>query len=492
MGSRSLGAFPQAETPEHASGATAPTTSPARSQWTTPSLMPGGPTRALLDMMMQDRHYGGLVTGPDGRILEVLGNAAGLLKQAPLDLIGCMLDAVVDLGAVPPGPDGRGQTRPTPAHDTGTRLNYQHLTSGQAGTRITVLQALPSDACTLTTPAAEALFHGMQHSTQAMLWVSDPELKAFLYASPGFAHLWGHPADSAPAPAIWRDAVLADDQPRVDAFIAAQQAGRISDTEVRIRHQDGGTRWLWAHSCPWVDRQRRARVTGFVIDITALRSDAATPDASWEVLLREGHHRIKNSLQALAALLRRHADSAGDHREILTEAVGQIRTIAAVHELYSQDGQPRACLGTLLATLSRSVEGLYPGRPGIEIAPLPEIAAAPLPAADVQPLAVMLNELLTNALKHGHAGATAAIRVLTAVEGDYCVLRIDNPGRLPTDFNFTQGHGLGSGLQLLAALADPPDIVLDVFQGGPDTVRARLSLHAGRISSLKEAPAHAR
>ena len=486
MGSRSLGAFPQAATTEHTSA-----TSPSAAPWETPSFGPGGPARTLLDMIMQDSHYGCLLTGPDGRILEVLGNAARLLGQPAAALTGCMLDTVLDLERLPPGPDGRGQARSTPAHSLGTALNYHYLATGQAGTRLLVVQA-SRDACPLPQPAAEALFHGMQHSTQAMLWVSDPELKAFLYASPGFVHLWGHPADSAPAPAIWRDAVLADDQPRVDAFIAAQQAGRISDTEVRIRHQDGGTRWLWAHSCPWVDRQRQARVTGFVIDITALRSGAATPDASWEVLLREGHHRIKNSLQALAALLRRHADSAGDHREILTEAVGQIRTIAAVHELYSQDGQPRASLGALLATLGRSVEGLYPGRPGIEIAPLPEIAAAPLPAADIQPLAVMLNELLTNALKHGHAGATAAIRVLAAVEGDYCVLRIDNPGRLPAGFNFTQGHGLGSGLQLLAALADPPDIVLDVFQGGPDTVRARLSLHAGRISSLKEAPAHAR
>lgn len=484
MGSRSLGAFPQAEAREHAS-ATSPTAAP----WATPSFGPGGPARTLLDLIMQDSHYGGLLTGPDGRIVEVLGNAARLLEQPPAVLLGCMLDTVLDLDAFPPSPEGRGQAWPKPAHRLGAPLNYQYLATGQAGTRLIVMQA-SRDACPLPKPAAEALFHGMQHSTQAMLWVSDPALKTFLYASPGFAHLWGHPADAAPAPAIWRDAVLPEDQPRVDAFIAAQEAGRISDTEVRIRHQDGGTRWLWVHSCPWVDRQRRARVTGFVLDITALRSGAATPDASWEALLREGHHRIKNSLQALAALLRRHADSAGDHREILTEAVGQIRTIAAVHELYSQDGQPRASLGALLATLGRSVAGLYPGRPDIEIAPLPEIAAAPLPEADIQPLAVMLNELLTNALKHGDAGTT--IRVLTAVEGDYCVLRIDNPGRLPADFNFPQGHGLGSGLQLLAALADPPAIALDVFQGGPATVRARLSLHTGRLSSLKEAPVHAR
>lgn len=487
MGSRSLGAFPQAEAPEHVSGAITPTTSPS----TTPSSRPGGQVRALLDMIMQDRHYGGLITGPDGRILEVLGNAAWLLGREHADLVGCMLDTVLDLDAVPPGPEGKGQARPKPAHDTGTLLNYQHLATAQPGPLLTVLQALPSDACPLTKPVAAALFQGMQHSTQAMLWVSDPALQAFLYASPGFAHLWGHPADTAPAPAIWRDAVLPEDQPRVDAFIAAQQAGRISDTEVRIRHQDGGIRWLWAHSCPWVDRQRRAQVTGFVLDITALRSDAAAQAPSREVLLREGHHRIKNSLQALAALLRRHADSAGDHREILTEAVGQIRAIAAVHELYSHDGRPRASLGDLIATLSRSAEGLYPGRP-VEIAPLPEIAAAPLPEPDIQPLAVMLNELLTNALKHGQAGPSGAIRIVTAVDGEYCVLRIDNPGRLPADFNFAQGKGLGSGLQLLAALADPPDTLVDVFQGGPDTVRARLSLRTKRIPCPKEAPAHAR
>lgn len=443
-------------------------------------------------MLMQDRHYGGLITGPDGCIREVLGNAARLLEHKHTDLIGRQLDAVVALDILSLAPDGQGQAYPRLANDAAPPLRYLQLAATPPGSRITVLQAPPPDAGPLTTPAAEALFHGMQHSTQAMLWVSDPALQTFLYASPGFAHLWGHPADAAPAPGIWRDAVLPEDQPRVEAFIAAQQAGRISDTEVRIRHQDGSTRWLWAHSCPWVDRQRRAQVTGFVLDITALRTEGGTPSPTPDVLLREGHHRIKNSLQALAALLRRHADSSGNHREILTEAVGQIRTIAAVHELYSQDGQPRASLGELLAILSRSAGGLYPGQPAIEIAPLPEIAAAPLPEPDIQPLAVMLNELLTNALKHGHAGASAAIRISSAIEGEHCVLRIDNPGRLPPGFNFAQGQGLGSGLQLLAALTTPPDIALDVFQGGPDTVRARLSLHTERFHRSKEAPAHAR
>ncbi|MBN9697105.1 MAG: PAS domain-containing protein [Zoogloea sp.] len=484
MGSRSLGAFPPAEDPEQRSGRTA--------QHTPSSPEPGEQLRALLDMLMQDRHYGGLITGPDGRIREVIGNAARLLEQKHADLIGRLLDSVVDPGAPSFGPDSPGHPCPGRVQGTASPLHYLQLTGPSPDLRITVFQALPPDAGPLTTPAAEALFHGMQHSTQAMLWVSDPALQTFLYASPGFAHLWGHPADVAPAPGIWRNAVLPEDQPRVDAFIAAQQAGRISDTEVRIRHQDGSLRWLWAHSCPWVDRLRRTQVTGFVLDITALRTDAGPQAALPGVLLREGHHRIKNSLQALAALLRRHADSAGDHREILTEAVGQIRAIAAVHELYSQDGRPRASLGDLLAALSRSVGGLYPDRPAIEIAPLPGITAAPLPEPDIQPLAVMLNELLTNALKHGTAGTRTAIRITAGIEGEHCVLRIDNPGRLPAEFNFAQGRGLGSGLQLLAALTTPPDIVLDVFQGGPDTVRARLSLHSRRFSCSKEAPSHAR
>lgn len=484
MGSRSLGAFPQAEDPEQRSGSTP--------QHTPSSSRHEEQIRALVDMLMQDRHYGGLITGPDGCIREVLGSAARLLEHKHTDLIGRQLDAVVALDLLSPVPDGVGQAYPRLSNGATPPLHYLQLAVTPPGSRITVLQALPPDAGPLSTPAAEALFHGMQHSTQAMLWVSDPALQAFLYASPGFAHLWGHPADAAPAPGIWRDAVLPEDQPRVDAFIAAQQAGRISDTEVRIRHQDGSIRWLWAHSCPWVDRLRRAQVTGFVLDITALRTDGAPQATLPDVLLREGHHRIKNSLQALAALLRRHADSAGDHREILTEAVGQIRAIAAVHELYSQDGQPRASLADLLSTLSRSAGGLYPDRPAIEIAPLPGIATAPLPEPDIQPLAVMLNELLTNALKHGTAVTHAVIRITAVLEGEHCVLRLDNPGRLPAEFNFAQGQGLGSGLQLLSALTTPPDITLDVFQGGPDTVRARLSLHTGRIHRSKEAPAHAR
>ncbi|TYC60251.1 sensor histidine kinase [Zoogloea oleivorans] len=198
----------------------------------------------------------------------------------------------------------------------------------------------------------------------------------------------------------------------------------------------------------------------------------------WEALLREGHHRIKNSLQGLAALLHRHAGSAGEQAAVLTEAVGQVRAIAAVHDLYSRQGQPPVTLAELLDTLVKSVDGLYPEHSPIERIPASGIDNTAIPSSEVVPLAIIVNELLTNAAKHGSPGTSPQdmIRVHTRADENGISLRIDNPGSLPAGFDFDDRQGLGNGLQLMAALLNPPHTDLSLRQVTPQTVSATLHL----------------
>ncbi len=430
---------------------------------------------------MQDCHYGCLLIGPGNRILGASGSAAHLLNRSGQILVGQRLESIGRRepagaphgGFIVSGPEGELRT-----------LTCQQLPTEEPGLQLLVLRAdapLAPEPGPASWAAAEAFFHSIDHSTRAVLWVSDPALEQFIYVSPAFRHLWGRPWKAGQAPGIWRDPIVEEDLPRVQAFIETLQAGQVAETEVRIRPRDGRERWLWAHACPWTDSQRQARVTGMVADITARHGSAAEPH--WEALLREGHHRIKNSLQGLAALLHRHASTAGAQGAVLTEAVGQVRAIAAVHDLYSRQGQPPVTLTELLATLVKSVEGLYPDHSPIERITPPDIEDTAIPSREVVPLAIMINELLTNAVKYGAAGSASGdtIRIHIQTDEDSVNLSIDNPGTLPHGLDFERRQGLGNGLQLMAALLNPPHTRLSLGQLIPETVRATLHVAAPLI-----------
>ncbi len=91
------------------------------------------------------------------------------------------------------------------------------------------------------------------------------------------------------------------------------------------------------------------------------------------------------------------------------------------------------------------------------------------------PLALVLNELLANACKHGDPHGPRSVTIDYA--GDYAKawVSIRNAGRLPKGFDFENGHNLGTGLSLVEALLPKQDARLE-FSHEHDVVEARLSL----------------
>lgn len=121
-----------------------------------------------------------------------------------------------------------------------------------------------------------------------------------------------------------------------------------------------------------------------------------------EVLLKEVHHRVKNNLQTVSGLLNLQAECVADPR--LTEAFKQsqarIKSIALVHEvLYQEKGLARlnfkAYVRSLIAHISRAHLGQ---RPAVSLeVQMPEVT---LDLASAVPCGLLLNELVTNSLKH--------------------------------------------------------------------------------------------
>jgi PAS domain S-box-containing protein len=173
--------------------------------------------------------------------------------------------------------------------------------------------------------------------------------------------------------------------------------------------------------------------------------------AQREVLVREVHHRIKNNLQGVAGLLQQAAVRQPPLAPLLGEAIGQVQALAQVYGLQVGSGgllRVYSVLQAIAGSVARNFGGSIEVAPGSQ-----EVQGLVLPEAESIPIALALNELFTNALKHAGAatgGAQARAEALArpASEGGGVELLIANPGRLREGFDLSQFPAGVAGLAL--------------------------------------------
>ncbi|HUP70244.1 MAG TPA: histidine kinase N-terminal domain-containing protein, partial [Acidimicrobiales bacterium] len=166
--------------------------------------------------------------------------------------------------------------------------------------------------------------------------------------------------------------------------------------------------------------------------------------------IREVHHRVKNNLQTISSLLRLqgrrlpHAEA----RTALEEAGRRIRSMALVHEILSRDPSQQVPFNEILDPLVRMAQDgvLTPDHPvSFEI----EGEAGELPAELATPLAVVLTELLQNAVEHafppGHEPEGGRrVSLVLHNDGVELVVHVQDNGRgLPVGFSVEGTHSLG-------------------------------------------------
>ena len=196
--------------------------------------------------------------------------------------------------------------------------------------------------------------------------------------------------------------------------------------------------------------------------------------AQREVLVREVHHRIKNNLQGVAGLLQQHAERHPGVGPMLTEAVSQVQAIAQVYGLQVGSGGPLR-VAHVMQAIAASVQRTF-GR-SIEVTASDEAVQWLMPEAESIPIALTLNELLTNAIKHGQGDG---LRCQVGVDGDRVQVAIVNLGRLPSGFDLARFPGSLSGLGLARALLPRRSATLSLQQQG-DEVVARVELRAPSV-----------
>ena len=194
-------------------------------------------------------------------------------------------------------------------------------------------------------------------------------------------------------------------------------------------------------------------VTGALVllrDVTDLRRRDRLL-ISKDATIREVHHRVKNNLQTIGSLLRlqaRRLPRGDDAWVALTDAERRIRSIALVHEILSRDPSQQVPFTDIIGPLVRMAqEGvLAPERP---VAFSVQGRAGEVPAELATPLAVVLTELLQNAVEHAFPVADDSPtdrRVEVVLHNDGAVLAVtvrDNGRGLPEGFAIEATDTLG-------------------------------------------------
>jgi PAS domain S-box-containing protein len=244
--------------------------------------------------------------------------------------------------------------------------------------------------------------------------------------------------------------------------------------EVVAKVGTGGevTGWIDLYTFPLIDKRtgQMKGVIEYVRDITERKKAEDRLQESLqekEVLLREIHHRVKNNMQVISSLLNLQSRQIKDPfvLEMFKESQRRIRSMALIHErLYQSSDFSRIEFSQYLRNLATHLFHSYQvdaSRVYLKI----EAEEVHLNINTAIPCGLIVNELVSNALKHGFPEERSGeLGIdLRRAEGDAYVLRVKDDGvGFPEELDFRKTETLG--LQIVNTLVSQIDASIDLVR----------------------------
>lgn len=200
---------------------------------------------------------------------------------------------------------------------------------------------------------------------------------------------------------------------------------------------------------------------------TRARAKAEASARLERLLALEAHHRIKNNLQLIADLLSMEAGKAGSQLvPVVDETLSRIQSVAAVHQALADSGEGKIALRPVVDRIVALLADRLGGDRQVRVV---GDAAAELPGRRAIWAALVVNELVTNALRHGQGTVTVALHD----RGEAAVLAVSDEGAGPGD------AGPGLGLALVGRLVEEGLGGTSAARAGPGGWEFLVSLPGG-------------
>ena len=229
--------------------------------------------------------------------------------------------------------------------------------------------------------------------------------------------------------------------------IALREGRAIRNAEAVAERPDGTRVPFIPYPTPL--RDGAGKIVG-AINMLVDVSERKQAETQQRILLNELNHRVKNNMQMLQILLEAGARRAKspDAREVLEEASGRVFAMASAQRvLYTTHDATRFNARDLLGAVCETAKQTFPAELVIDH----EADAVQLPNDAAMPLALIANELLTNAVKYGLNGRdTGTIRVRLRQEDESFLFYVEDDG---PGFDLQSVQRRSSGLALVQGLA---------------------------------------
>ncbi len=271
----------------------------------------------------------------------------------------------------------------------------------------------------------------------------------------------------------YRDSLVGRRVSEIDTIDHQMAARAINEREAfEVQSEQDGYTWV-RKVLPVVSIQRSlwSRITGRSVTHHALQrrpmgalilvhdaTEALRTQRELEskmALIREVHHRVKNNLQVVASIMRMQARrvESDEARTLLNEGVNRILSVAVVHEFLSQDAKGKINLREVANRIAGQIrDGLLQPDKAIRLSVSgPDIW---LPAERATQCALVINELVQNAIEHGIAERDRGqVEIEYVDHGNEITIVVADDGQgLPEGFDLSQDANLG--LQIVRSMVE--------------------------------------
>jgi PAS domain S-box-containing protein len=314
---------------------------------------------------------------------------------------------------------------------------------------------------------SEERFRLAVNATEEGLWEWDI-LSGQEFFSPRWCEIIGYSFDDPELSHTynsWAERIHPDDSERVSRVLKSHlEEGTKYDVDYQHRHKSGEYRWQNSKGQAIFDeRGKPTKMVGCISDITERRRAEEKLKfllKEKEVLVREVHHRVKNNFTVVSSLLNLQSQQIEDEniQNMFMKSRDRIRSMSLIHErLYQSQDLIHINFTEYIGTLAADLYDAYETDPA-KISLVVEAEDVSLNVDQAIPCGLIVNELISNALKYGFphdwkSKGEIKVTLRRIYDDNEIELAVkDNGVGLPDDFDIEKTKSLG--LKIITLLVE--------------------------------------